>query len=124
MKRVLSVGIPALLAVVWVIRTGPVPALAGEAIPNLEPYKRFQLIKHDEDCCTACVKKKHKPKVCKTFCGKDSDDQCDDFEDGKITPLEYQPCYPICQDQCSRTRGSLTVEECIIDCLNRTRCPD
>jgi hypothetical protein len=62
------------------------------------------------------------PKVCKTFCGKDSDDKCDDFEDGKIRPLEYEPCYPICADQCAKTRSSLTWEACIVDCLMRTRC--
>jgi hypothetical protein len=115
----LSVGVAAAPAVVWILLVGPCAVASGLAVKP-EPYAKLQLV--DDDCCTECVKKKGKPKVCKTFCGKGSDDQCDDFEDGKIAPLEYQTCYPVCADQCAKTRSSLTWEQCIVDCLNRTRC--
>jgi len=104
---------------------------AAVAETNMQAARAGELLLHvkehgkDKKCCKACFKKKGQPKVCETFCGKNSDDTCDDFEEGKIKPkpkLEDAPCYPICADQCAKTRGSLTLEACIIDCLNRTRC--
>lgn len=91
------------------------------------PHSLLVEIKHDEDCCRACVKVEGE-KSCKTFCGKDSDDQCDAFEaEGKmakkqLAKLKKAPCYPICADQCAKTRTNLTAQRCIEDCLNRTRC--
>ena len=83
------------------------------------------------DCCKACVKREGEKKSCKLFCGKQAKDKCDAYEKGgggggkpPELKLEDAPCYPICSDQCGKTRGSLTFEQCVIDCLNRTRCSD
>jgi hypothetical protein len=35
---------------------------------------------------------------------------------------ESHPCYPICQDKCAKTRGDMTLDQCILDCLAVTRC--
>lgn len=80
-----------------------------------------------DDCCQACVKIDGS-KSCKTFCGKDADDQCDAFkaagkaEKKQLAKLKKAPCYSICSDQCAKTRTNLTPQQCIGDCLNRTRC--
>jgi hypothetical protein len=100
-------------------------SLAARTIPQLESSSILLLVTHKEHCGKACFKKKGEPKVCQTFCGKGHHDMCEDFEDGKIKPtpkLEDHPCYPICKDTCEKTRGSLTWEQCLTDCLNRTRC--
>ncbi len=94
-------------------------------------------IKQQKNCCKACIRIAGQ-KVCKTFCGKGAKDSCDDFKDsehggGKGSggepknttepKLEDHPCYPICRDKCSATRTNMTLEQCIMDCLNVTRCP-
>ena len=96
------------------------------------------LIKKQKNCCTACIRTAGQ-KVCKTFCGKAAKKSCDDFknsehDDGNGSggqpknttepKLEAHPCYPICRDRCSATRTNMTPEQCIMDCLSVTRCPD
>jgi hypothetical protein len=91
------------------------------------PYNLLLEVKHDADCCQACVKIEG-AKSCKTFCGKDSDDQCDAFKaeskaaKKQLAKLKKAPCYPICADQCAKTRTNVTPQQCISDCLERTRC--
>ncbi len=118
----------------------------GRALP--ESYQRLlvPIKKHkDKTCCKACIKiGKHKQ--CGTFCGEGSEDRCDAFKHGnsggdhgkndggspgksepekKSEPkLEDQPCFPICRDKCIATRTDMTFDQCVIDCLERTRCSD
>ena len=102
----------------------PVAKPAAEAVPP--PRNLLREIKHD-GCCRACMKVEGE-KSCKTFCGKNSDDQCDAFEaqakmaKKEMAKLKKAPCYPICADQCAKTRTNLTPQQCIVECLNRTRC--
>ncbi len=111
-----------------VVAGGAAFALSG-ANPDASqsPGDLLITVKKHDDCCQCCVKIEGQ-KSCKTFCGKDSDDQCDAFEDeGKkakkrLAKLKKAPCYPICADQCAKTRTNLTWEQCIVDCLERTRC--
>ena len=118
------------LALTLLLAAGGAAFALPVAKPDLDavspPQNLLLEIKHD-DCCRACVKIDG-GKSCKTFCGKDSDDQCDAFEaEGKMAKkemakLKKAPCYPICADQCAKTRTNLTPQQCIGDCLNRTRC--
>ena len=64
-----------------------------------------------------CCKKGHWEKNCEKKAKSKS---------GESTPsnptLEKHTCYPICQAKCAKTRGSATIDQCITDCLQTTRC--
>jgi hypothetical protein len=82
--------------------------------------------KHTEYCETPpakaeCCTKWAKDCYCSPdFCNKQTSTPS---TTNNATPTN-NPCYPTCQAQCAKTRGNLTPDQCIIDCLQTTRCPD
>ena len=66
-----------------------------------------------------CCKKGHWEKNCeKTSKGNPSNNPS---KASDSSPMNH-PCYPSCQYRCAKTRGNLTLTQCIIDCLQTTRC--
>ena len=43
-------------------------------------------------------------------------------ESAPSNPTSEHTCYPIRQAKCAKTRGTATVDACITDCLQTTRC--
>ena len=63
-----------------------------------------------------CCKKGHWEKNCEKK-GKSKTG-----ESAPSNPTSEHTCYPICQAKCAKTRGTATVDACITDCLQTTRC--
>jgi len=71
--------------------------------------------------CSAppCCKRGHWEKNCEKASKDDPSNTPSKASDP--SPMNH-PCYPTCQYRCAKTRNNSSLTQCIIDCLQTTRC--